>query len=170
MQDQIEFIANYGFWSREKASHHVNFVADQIPGESGMVDVLSAAEDQGAAYETGSFIYMYPEGKDLDKPQNYSLSTMSNTESGVTNLDNSNNPPTDGGREFGTRKALDAMSERALERRDIKRIDPSEVSAEQARKSKFDFSGDKPAYIAKFGFDVEFDTKNGTSVGKNENK
>jgi len=138
--DKIEFKADYSAYTRETVSHSVNFTADQVPNTSGMVDILSAAGDNGASYETSSWVYLYPEHDDISK-----------------------NPPS--ASSTGTlRDTLDTMSQEKLAEYGIQRVKSSEVDEQTRRSSRFNIGGDQPSYIKSFNMDVEFGAENGSVV------
>lgn len=138
--DLIYFEADYSGWTRETASHSVNFTADQVPGTDGMVDILSAAGDIGAAYNTGAWVYLYPDdGTMYDRPPG-SRSSVS------------------------LQETFDTMSEKELAANGIERINPAELSEQKIRQSRFDLSGNRPVYIKSFDMGVEVGAENGTVV------
>lgn len=145
--DKIYFEADYGGYYRESASHSVNFTADQVPGTDGMVDILSAAGDIGAANPTAAMVYLYPEDDTLYKYPPGSRSSASVQDSSKTT---------------SIRDSFDAMSQAELAEQGVKRVNPSELSKQTIQESRFNLRNNEPTYVKSFNFDVEFGAKNGS--------
>lgn len=143
--DKIQFEADYSGWTRENASHSVNFTADQVPGTDGMVDILSAAGDLGAEYNTSSWVYLYPEDD-----------VMYQT------------PP--GSRSVDLQESFDTMSNQQLAENGVQRVNPSKLSKQTKRASRFDLRDNGPTYVKSFNMDVEFGAENGTAVNPSVTK
>lgn len=144
--DKISFETSYAI-QREKASHHVNFTADQPPDSNGMVDVLCVAEE---ILNVSGSIYLYPESDNLPKPEHYDEPTSLRT--------------ADTAEKSEYRKMLDAMSDEELAEYGVKRVDSSDISIEAADESKRNLQSDHPSYITSFDFDVEYNAENGNIV------
>lgn len=136
---KISFEADYSGYTRESASHSVHFTADQVPGTTGTIDIVSAAGDIGSSSDTSAGIYLYPEDDAMYKDP---LHTSSES----------------------IQSSFDTMTQAQLAERGIKRVDPTSLSEQMIRQSPFDFSGDGPIYIKSFNFDVEFRAENGSVV------
>lgn len=137
----ISFTGDYTYSLRAKVSNSVHFEVDTVPGNSGIVDITSSATDVGTGENVGATISA------TMQDDAYYFEQNALQESSVT-----------------LRDTLDAMSERQLAKHNIHRINPSEVSAEVARNSRFDLSKDRPSYIKFFDPQFEFAAENGSVV------
>ncbi|WP_128906633.1 hypothetical protein [Halorubrum amylolyticum] len=145
--EHIEFEANYREFSRDECSHSVNFAADQKPGTDGMVDILSAAQDNING-EVGAWVYLYPDSGDLPKPPQYSATTT---------------PYMD---------MFDEMSEEELAEHGIQRIQ-SEQRQDRISPDRRPSDRDppkRPIYTTSFDPVVEFEAKNGQVINSGVSK
>lgn len=135
--DKIELGDNYSGYTRESASHSVNFTADQVPGTLGTLHIVSGAGDVGSSSDVSAEIYLYPKDDDMYKDP---IDTQSGS----------------------LRSSFDTMTQAELAEYGVKRVDPKNISEQTIKRSPFDFNGNKPIYIKPFSFDVEFGAENGS--------
>lgn len=130
--DNIGYETDYRSLSRVACSHSVSFEADQPPQTDGMVDILGEVNDQG--FDTGAFVYLYPDHDEL--PSHY---------------------PADHSTSTPLMDRLDEMSEDMLERHGIEKV--VNYSARDDN-----INTDRPTYVTQFKPNVEFDAKNGETI------
>lgn len=146
--ERIEFEANYRGFTRDECSHSVNFVADQKPDTDGMVDILSAVQDN-VNEEVGAWIYLYPDSGDLPKPPQYSAT---------------NTPYMD---------MFDKMSEEELAEHGIQRIPFEQQQRDRVSPDRRPSDRDppkRPIYTTSFDPVVEFEAKNGQIIDSGVSK
>lgn len=148
--DHIEFDANYRHYTRNDCSHSVNFVADQIPDTTGMVDVLSVANDTDID-EVGPYIYIYPDDGNIPEPTHHDTSTAST--SGSSGGSDSNTPYMD---------MFDNMSQGELAQHGVQRIPSSQTA--KLGPNRTPSPSDRPTYVTTFEPNIEFGAKNGEIV------
>lgn len=148
--DHIEFEANYRWYTRTECSHSVNFVADQVPGSSGMVDILSVTSDAGID-DVGPYIYLYPEDDEIPEPSHHDTSS---TSTATTSESSGGKTP--------YMDMFDAMSTSELADYGVKRIPPGQ--AEQIAPHHTPNPSDRATYVTSFNPTIEFGAQNGVVV------